>query len=239
MPSNMKKYLFAFVALFGTICLSSCHNSKEDRVRDAFHDYVRENFDDPNSIVEIVRIDCIDTLSIREDKNRARNFYNLFKNSEFENDSVKHAVFNFMKTHPGSLRGMNDALKLSMAALEICNQRIDLANKGELYYDELDDDYKALANRKDTIAYLMSLKYRVKDGRNLKIKKIECVCDTMFRNITFIKNSNNNIWTSYIDKVQEFAQKYETEFYLNIRELSLNTGVANIIEKRFGVKIVK
>jgi hypothetical protein len=235
----MNKYLFTIVALFGTICLSSCHNSKEDRVKDAFHDYVRENFDDPNSIVEIVRIDCIDTLSIREDKNRARNFYNLFKKSEFENDSVKHAVFNFMKTHPGSLRGMNDALKLSMAAIEICGQRVDLANKGELHYEELDDDYKALSSCKDTTAYLMSIKYRVKDGRNLKMEKIECICDTTFRNISFLKDSNNNIWTSYIDKVQEFAQKYETEFYLNIRELSLNTEVARIIEKRFGIKIIK
>ena len=235
----MKKYLFVLATILCTFCTYSCKETKEEKIKEAFKNYAKNNFDNPNSIIEIVGVDFIDTLSTREDKERARTFYSLFKQTASSADSVSKAVFDFMMTHPGKLRGMNDARKLSVEVVQIRGLRLDLAMDGMLHYKEIDEDYKQLLSCKDTTSYIINLKYRVKENGQVKIKKIECISDTLFKNICFNKSDGKNIWVDYLDKIQTFVEKHETEYKLNAKELSLNKEVAYLIEKKFGVKIIK
>lgn len=235
----MKKYLFILATILCIFCTYSCKETKEEKIIESFKNYAKNNFDNPNSIIEIVGVDFIDTLSTREDKERVREIYSLFKQTASSADSVSKAVYGFMNTHPGKLRGMNDALKRSLEVVQISGLRLDLAEEGMLHYKEIDDDYKQLLSYKDTTAYIINLKYRVKENGQVKIKKIECISDTLFKNICFDKFDGKNIWTDYLDKIRAFAEKHETEYKLNAKELSLNTEVAYLIEKKFGVKIIK
>ena len=58
----MKKYI-GFSALIVFALLTSCTQTKEDKIRNEFKNYVSSNFDDPNSLKEIVSVEQIDTIT--------------------------------------------------------------------------------------------------------------------------------------------------------------------------------
>lgn len=59
----MKKLLLLAALSIMAIVVASC-SSGESKVRSAFKDYVRTNFNDPGDLVEVVSVDSCDTISI-------------------------------------------------------------------------------------------------------------------------------------------------------------------------------
>lgn len=46
-------------------CTKQEQENNEDKIKSAFHEYVKNNFDDPNSFVEFVEIQACDTFSTK------------------------------------------------------------------------------------------------------------------------------------------------------------------------------
>lgn len=206
----MKKLLF--ILLCASICLISCGNSNERKIKSAFKDYVSTHFDDPKNLDEIVSVDSCDTISIK-------GVQSLLKELKHTYDSINNIKRKQSNQISKSLdnpkvRGLihrNPFLKEAMYKYyDLLNDRMSL-NSGDIstflygggkILDSRYDDFMILKS-KTFIQYKITA--RVTEKREKQLKTYYAVSDTLFNNIEI---RNEGVQTKEIlsdDNFMEFS----------------------------------
>jgi len=156
----MKKNLFILAIVF---TLFSCQQSNESLIKKEFKNYVKNNFDNPKSLKEIVSIEASDTVSVENFKMLLKETLtnydrvdSLWKNDEYKNNINKNILkkeYNFSYSDILIIRSYYGQLA------NITQNRLSVILK----------DYNILENAKNL---LDSIKYDPpKYGYNIKFRQ--------------------------------------------------------------------
>ena len=228
----MRKIIYLFVALFAI----GCSQSKEDKIKLAFKDYVKANFDDPSKFEEVVSIDSLDTISTRKFKDRGNEMFKIRKDFfEFcdSTDSIILMYFHDSRYLP-KLRNISGLKDLFKDKIELHELYMDVLKK-DLSFPQAEEDLEKILSLKDTIFYQQRLSYRIKTSEGLKLKTCYVYADTLFNNIQFKDSKIKAYDTSDVIKgLMEFDETYGPLFRLFELKLDNNREILSLLEGEFG-----
>jgi hypothetical protein len=211
-PKTMNKNV---ILLFGiVICMLSCTKSKNDIVKDEFHKYVSQNFDDPNDLKEIVSIELIDTISYEGFCNGTKLLYEASEQIEslvsLENNQCD-SIINYLQSH----KPVTDEYKRGIVKewlIQHTKLNSDMINWNDIYFDEtrfLKMDIDSLLEKtKNLMLYEYEIKVRVNEGANLKLKQYYALEDSIKIRF-FDKKPTFSEYSEEASKYYEAAKKYE------------------------------
>lgn len=228
----MKKLVYLFIALFAI----GCSQSNEDKVKTAFKEYVKSNFDDPSTFKEIVSIDSLDTISTIKFKVMERDMFNIRKDLVEYCDSTDSLIMKYFhdKRFQPKLRHINGLKELFKDKLELQEIYIDVLAKN-LSFLRAEEDLEEIMSLKDTIFYQQRLTYRVKTTEGLKIKSCYVYTDTLYNDIQF-KESKIRAYDvgDVIREIDNFDEKYGPLFRLFELKIENERKILSLLEREFG-----
>ncbi len=235
--SVMKQYFILIATLL--IACASCTQTrtKEDKIKEAFDDYVYKNFDDPSAVEGIVSIDSLETIStavykqfiieIYAENKKLQNLCNT-KDSlvqlYVEDERYKYMVF---------IKGMYSALSSSVQLLEQHSELI----KNKVTFEAAENDLEEINNLPDTTFYELLLSYRIKTKDGLKLERCYVYSDTSYNHVQILpsrlKAGDPPIDNLY-NKINEFQIKYEPLFNLYQERLKIETEMLSMLRSEYG-----
>ena len=219
----MKKIVLSVIILFA---LFSCSQTKEDKIRNEFKNYVSSNFDDPNSLKEIVSIEQIDTVTYEHILNgvvalhEIDSLTNLSDSIENEQNAILLGKIRAHNYHPY----YKEELK-SMAL-----RKAELSRNMIAWIDSTDNSLNRL---KGLNIYQYKIKARIKVKDDLKLREYYALEDS----IGFRFFDNKPTFNDYSEGTAEFykvAREYEDIMTIrkNIinEKLELNQKMLRILD---------
>lgn len=237
----MKHFYFIIIALFAFV--ASCSKpTKEELIEKAFIEYVNQNFDDPNSLKEIISISTEDTLSATKTISFVEN---LLVNSDSTiekitsmNDSlrnVENANFEAIKKSPrltSKYYGDKVGLGILTELINHGNKEVEYLTSNEfqtlkLKRTSLEEAIKTL-KKDSTFIVTYEIKTRIvgKD-KELEIKKFYAQT-TIDNTINIFDNNSLNLYPSIYQETYKEAETY-TELYLRRSNMLLEKS--NILRR--------
>lgn len=231
----MKKIVLSVIILFA---LFSCSQTKEDKIRNEFKNYVSSNFDDPNSLKEIVSIEQIDTVTYEHILNgvvalhEIDSLTNLSDSIENEQNAILLGKIRAHNYHPY----YKEELK-SMALRKAELSRNMIAWIDDYGYGMLrrmsDSTDNSLNRLKGLNIYQYKIKARIKVKDDLKLREYYALEDS----IGFRFFDNKPTFNDYSEGTAEFykvAREYEDIMTIrkNIinEKLELNQKMLRILD---------
>lgn len=174
----MKKLFIASVFIL-PIVLISCGENKYRHIEESFKEYVANNFDDPNSLQEIVSITPVDTFRIEDYKKISADLLSTYEASDQAVDSLWAEIKTRIEKFPkGSIARMPNSDKfqsLYYANLNLIKQEISLANREDFVAPSMPAE---ISEHSDTTIISYCIKYRYNTAQGLKIDSIYANSDT-------------------------------------------------------------
>lgn len=204
-----KANIFICVLLF----LSCCTPSNNDKVQTAFKEYVKNNFDDPNSLEQIVSIEMGDTFSTTKIKE-------LWDKTKKQVDSIRSVDSllsdSFYKASMNSSPQTRVNVQNNSSFKAAIFSAMDNVERMHDFYINNSPDYymERLKQQKDTTIINMVLKCRVKKKDELIMEEYSISTDTLFRNIRFKKGpftAKEQGWEGFLDCIEKLTDIYNTE----------------------------
>lgn len=175
----MKKILYLFV-LVSLVLFASCSKSNEDKIAAAFEDYASNNFDDPSTL-EIVSIDIKDTIDFKkilDEMDQMRDSTSKAMNAKTDELlSLCNKYGRKLNYVPGFREQWADYMNL----LED-NQTSRLSDL-TLILSESDSKVDSLTQEDRLIE--STVKYRVKESGELKLKSLNVYSDLGLKAILY------------------------------------------------------
>ncbi len=228
----MRRLIYVFVIL----CIVGCVQSNEDKIRTAFSEYVKNNFDDPSQFKEIVSIDSLDTISTIKIKELFNELIITRKRTYEIGDSIEKINFKYINDDKlkSQLGQSSEFMALAQKVIELNEYYIYLSDKN-LSMIDAEAEWKEIQSHKDTVFYNQRLTYRVNYNDGLKLKTCFVYFDTLYNNITFRDNRIKAYEASEITKeIDEFDEKYEPLFELNSERVKTAIQMHNVLRRMFG-----
>lgn len=218
----MKKYLF-----FGAITLFvlfSCSQTKEDKIRNEFKNYVSSNFDDPNSLKEIVSIEQIDTVTYESIRNGVIALHAL----DSLTDSTKSIEEELSESNLSKIRAHQYHSYYKDDLRDLIMQRAKLSRDMLSWHDDYgltmlhtmsDSVDNLLAGLKGLNICQYKIKTRIKHGEDLKLTDYYALEDSVGYRF-FNKKPTFNDYSERTAEFYKVAREYED--IMNIRRNIIN-----------------
>lgn len=200
----MRKFNLAFAVVVLTALFVACSEStKEELIEKAFKEYVNKNFDDPNSLKEIISIEIEDTLSTTKTEAFITGIFNssdsLFKRLYFMSDSlgaIHNSNFEKIKSSyrlTNKYRGDSNVLKMIADLLENTNEEFSYKTSSE--YQELKIAQASLNNALDSLkkdsTFIVTYKVRTRVLQKDGLKIMDYYAQLSDKSIIEIFDNNN------------------------------------------------
>lgn len=244
----MKKVIAFCMAL--CLCMG-CQKSNEDKVIEAFKEYASMNFDDPNSLKEIVSVDSVDTFSTIIIKEYIGEIYHKYDSIGKVRKQKGDDFIAFMKDKkktsqlPRGMANSNQKFKslifryFQMLENDVSLAKLsdDAARKGDFsnVYD-MEGDYNDIMKRKDTVFCAQSISYRIQDKSGLKLHRIHVTCDTLYSSFHFGDEIPDE-YSQLMSDFDYFSEKYKRDFDINIEKINLLDGMFSILKDEYNVVV--
>lgn len=231
----MKKYI-GFIAII-ILSLFACTQTKEDKIKTEFKKYVSSNFDDPNSLKEIVNIEQIDTVSyesIRESVVALHAIDSLAIVCDSIEKEQSTIILGKIRAHQYSSYYKNDLRNLTMRKIELSREMIawldDYGNSLHIMSDSLDRTLKKLEG---LCVFQYRIKTRVKEDKDLKLKDYYALEDSIgFR--FFDETPTFNDYSEGTAEFYKVAREYEDIIEIRKRitneKLELNKKIQRLLD---------
>lgn len=231
----MKKYI-GFIAII-ILSLFACTQTKEDKIKTEFKKYVSSNFDDPNSLKEIVNIEQIDTVSyesIRESVVALHAIDSLAIVCDSIEKEQSTIILSKIRAHQYSSYYKNDLRNLTMRKIELSREMIawldDYGNSLHIMSDSLD---RTLKNLEGLCVFQYRIKTRVKEDKDLKLKDYYALEDSIgFR--FFDETPTFNDYSEGTAEFYKVAREYEDIIEIRKRiineKLELNKKIQRLLD---------
>lgn len=202
-----------FFILGVSICLISCGNSNERKIKSAFNDYVSTHFDDPKRLDEIVSIDSCDTISIKEIQSLLKDIKHTYDSIDNivrkQEEQISKALDNpklhgLTHRNPIFKEAMYKHQEMSMEKLSFMSSDISPLLYGAGV--KLSDRYKDFMKIKGKTFIQYKIKARVLEKGEKQLKVYYAVSDTLLNNIEI---RNKGVQTGEIlsaDDLIEFSE---------------------------------
>lgn len=197
----MKKQFCLFSIVFGfTFAFFSCTKTVEDRIRKEFNIYVNENFDDPESLKEIISITLTDTVSAKETAENlmciVEQYDSATTNFQKLNDSLRIVVLETCKRPRALSEFRRDGYlrELMLKFADLVNEEITYISSAE--HIALKSDRKDLGESlsklesDSTIFFTYKIKTRTENHGELSIKEFYA---RIYTNDSIVIYDNNAI----------------------------------------------
>ena len=228
----MRKIFYLFVVL----CVISCTQSNEDKIKVAFKEYAISNFDDPSQLEEIVSIDSLDTISTIEVKKQFSELMEIRKRTKKLTDSIRainNKFFNDKSLVPRIVSNYNFKDLLSKS-IEWSEYEIYLLDHN-ISMEAAEKDWKDILSHKDTVFYQNRLKYRIKNNGELKLKTYYVYSDTLYNKINFKETKLKAYEISDIFKeIDDLNDKYHNLFEMNQQRGEIEIKILTLLRREFG-----
>lgn len=218
----MKRYLFSSViALF---VLFSCTQTKEDKIRNEFKNYVSSNFDDPNSLKEIVSIEQIDTVTYESIRNGVIALHALDSLAE----SIKSIEEELSESNLSKIRAHQYHSYYKDDLRDLIMKRAKLSRDMLSWHDDYgltmlhtmsDSVDNLLARLKGLNIYQYKIKTRIKHGEDLKLTEYYALEDSVGYRF-FNKKPTFNDYSERTAIFYKVAREYEE--IMNLRRDIIN-----------------
>lgn len=232
----MKKYI-GFIAII-YLSFFACTQTKEDKIRTEFKNYVSSNFDDPRNLKEIVSVEQIDTITYESIRNGVIALHaidSLTNSSDSIEKEQSAIILSKIRTHQYQSYYKDDLKDLIMQQAELSRDMmawIDDYGFAMLHTmsDSMDNSLNLL---KGLNIYQYRIKTRIKDGDDLKLRDYYALEDSVGYRFFDRKPTFND----YSERTVEFY-KVATEYedILTIRrniineKLELNKQMLRILD---------
>ncbi len=234
--NKVKKQLLILLLALLTI---SCDNSIEGNVKRQFKLFASENFDDPNSIKEIISVEPHDTVSLYKAGNVVlsiqKNCDLVFKLSNAV-DSVNNAKLTAQTSSMDKLASKMElselytGLRLIGNIMSLSNSEVDDIVKWRAKEHILNEKTKGLLDTIDMIISPPLYGYRIKFRQNikneLKIQEYYGYVDSLSQNIV-IRNS-----TMDFDSTNEINDTYKVLYNLLVEYRALISEVEQAVDNK-------
>ena len=207
----MKNDVLKCVALLSVILLSSCNNTIEDRIENEFEVFVSENFDDPNTIEEVISITLFDTVSLQMMKKylllSKKTFEIAMKGNAIRDSLTLIRLESFTVGRGVDLSNDIKAMKLLSNKMMNFEESIEKNNKVNIEWSYLNSETQYVLDSIDlttpTPLYAYKIKFRTKANDTLKLNEYYCYIDSLSQNF--------NIYPSEMsmDKITSMDNKYK------------------------------
>lgn len=209
----MKMRKIAICLLLVLICLCGCKPSIESRIEKEFLNYVQNNFDDPNSLQEIVSILPKDTVKIQE-------MFAMLRET-LENDSLISAPLSsrsyqeiLMKMQTASF---SERKKYQEEGRAFLTDKIEIAAFCIKYMDEFDNIKNSIIEHIDSTTltgkdfiYTYEIKFRAKEKGEKKLLSYYAI----FKTDNYIKIQDHELRTEEIPMLKAVVDKIDRYFEL-------------------------
>lgn len=232
----MKKYLFfSVMTLF---VLFSCTQTKEDEIRNEFKNYVSSNFDDPNSLKEILSIEPIDTItyeSIRNGVIALHGIDSLTNSSDSIEKEQSEILLSKIRAHKYNPYYKEELMSMVLRKAELCRALISwIDDYGFALLNAMSDSTDNSLNRlKGLNIYQYKIKARIKEKDDLKLREYYALEDS----VGFRFFDNKPTFNDYSEGTAEFYKVVrEYEDIMTIRKdiinekLELNQKMMRILD---------
>lgn len=226
----MRKILLFFCAV---IIVSSCTHSNDDKIKEAFSEYVKQNFDDPSQMKEIVSITYGDTLTnksfadmLSELSAMSDSLENLYK--KMADKATTLSVQNGHKIrHNQSFK--KDWIKYEESLQKGVEKRWMYA-AAILSNDFIPITKDSILNYKDFALLDFTIKYRMDEKEDgLKLKDIQGNIDLKSTNI-YIGDSGNTDLLLFLKGVNKTISYYKDMIEINSDIVQKSQKVISYIE---------
>lgn len=176
-----KKYLL--ILFISLIVACSSTNTKEEKIKSAFKHYVQTNFDDPESFIEITKVDSESVLSTVKLKKMLRiqkeALDSLDRYEEQLNNQFPISLENIKLMDSQYGPNSKEIRKLLQLRIEIANEGLELIDNA---FEKLPDNMD-LSDEKDTIIYINKIMCRLSINGEKKLSTFYATSDSTFSNI--------------------------------------------------------
>lgn len=178
----MKKYIgFSAIVLFA---LFACTQTKQDIIRDEFKNYVSSNFDDPNSLKEILSIEQIDTITYESIRNGVLSLHgidSLTNSSDSIEKEQSAIILGKIRAHKYNPFYKDELMSMVLRKAELSRNMITwIDDYGFALLRTMSDSTDSSLNRlKGLNINQYKIKIRIKDGNNLKLKEYYALEDSV------------------------------------------------------------
>lgn len=207
----MKKCLF--LSVMTLFVLFSCTQTKEDKIRNEFKNYVSSNFDDPNSLKEILSIEPIDTItyeSIRNGVIALHGIDSLTNSSDTIEKEQSEIILSKIRAHKYNPYYEEELMSMVLHKAELSRALISWINDyGFALLNAMSDSTDNSLNRlKGLNICQYKLKARIKEKDGLKLREYYALEDS----VGFRFFANKTTFNDYSEGTAEFykvAREYE------------------------------
>jgi len=233
---DMKKYLFfSVMTLF---VLFSCSQTKEDKIRNEFKNYVSSNFDDPNSLKEILSIELTDTItyeSIRNGVIALHGIDSLTNTIDSIEEKQNEIILGKISTHKYNPYYKDDIMSMALRKAELKRKMVAwIDDYGYGMLRSMSDSTDNLLNRlKGLNIFQYKIKARIKEKDDLKLREYYALEDSV--SLRFFDKTPT--FYDYSEGTAEFYKvAREYEIIMTIRkniideELELNQKMLRILD---------
>lgn len=207
----MKKCLF--LSVMTLFVLFSCTQTKEDKIRNEFKNYVSSNFDDPNSLEEILSIEPIDTItyeSIRNGVIALHGIDSLTNSSDTIEKEQSEIILSKIRAHKYNPYYKEELMSMVLRKAELSRALISwIDDYGFALLNAMSDSTDNSLNRlKGLNICQYKLKARIKEKDGLKLREYYALEDS----VGFRFFDNKPTFNDYSEGTAEFykvAREYE------------------------------
>lgn len=186
----MRKTFVGLLCAIALLVISSC-SSNESRVKSAFKDYVQSNFNNPNDLVEIASVDSCDTITSKDLKSLLKEAKHKYDSIRDEFNKVSGQITSFPHGTISSLG--RDNPNFMDACMEYREDMVSCVENDETLSalligalgggDTPAKRYDKAMSAKDNTILQYTIKARIKENGNVKLKTFYAICDTTMKNI--------------------------------------------------------
>lgn len=202
-----------FLSVMTLFVLFSCTQTKEDKIRNEFKNYVSSNFDDPNSLKEILSIEPIDTItyeSIRNGVIALHGIDSLTNSSDTIEKEQSEIILSKIRAHKYNPYYEEELMSMVLHKAELSRALISWINDyGFALLNAMSDSTDNSLNRlKGLNICQYKLKARIKEKDGLKLREYYALEDS----VGFRFFANKPTFNDYSEGTAEFykvAREYE------------------------------
>ena len=231
----MKKYVSISVII---LVLFSCTQTKEDKIRDEFKNYVSSNFDDPNSLKEVLSIEQIDTITYESIRNGVIALHGIDSLTN-SNDSIEkeqnEIIMSKIRAHNYNPYYKEELMSLILRKADLSRLAISwIDDYGFTLLKAMSDSTDILLNRlKGLNIYQYRIKARIKNSDELKVRYFFALEDST--GISFFdKKPTFNDYSEGTAEFYKVAKEYENIMTIRrniiIEKIELNKKLLRILD---------
>lgn len=243
------KYTFNILICTVVLVLFSCGQTNEDKIFTAFKDYAEKNLDNPSAISEIVGIDTVDTFSTIKIKANITKVYQLYDSARIMAENASNAFLEFSKD-PNKTSKINKVelnrdpqfksimfnfLSSQEKKWRFAEESAKSAKRGDsLNVFLIKKEFDGIMNKKDTVFCGMKLSYRTKNGDDVKLHKIDVICDTLYSSFHFASGIPKE-YNSLVEDFHYFTDKYKRDYDIDLEIRNSLISLDKILREKYNV----